>query len=432
MELTDEQNAVVTKIREWLDAGQSQWMTLAGYAGTGKTVVVAALAQEHVAVVLAPTGKAVNVLAKKGVSAQTIHSWLYPQGPKETDDELEWPMPQPVVFARLCIVDESSMVDRTRFNDLTAQRQRFLFVGDHGQLEPVGDDSGVMRDPALKLETIHRQAAGSPIIAFAHRLRVGEKVEPCTSAGLVVTKRSEQKHDPDWLLSFDQVIVGKNTTRNGLNRVMRHKLGKYGVLQCGDKVVCLMNRKSPPIVNGQCGTVGRVISEDERTVTFDFLDDSGVLFPKVVAVRAQFGVPHTMKRPELSKIFPVVDVSAMTPDELLYALQDAKPFGPRDREFRESILDRYDPDLGEGDRLSEKQIGWIESIVSGRGRLPAQFDYSYALTAHKSQGSQWERVLVIEESASVWDQKRWSYTAATRAASHLTFVMQERPWPFQE
>jgi exodeoxyribonuclease V len=60
-----------------------------------------------------------------------------------------------------------------------------------------------------------------------------------------------------------------------------------------------------------------------------------------------------------------------------------------------------------------------------RAKLFDQFVYGYALTVHKAQGSQWDHVLVLDESACFReDSARWLYTAVTRAAKRLTLAMQ--------
>jgi exodeoxyribonuclease-5 len=48
-------------------------------------------------------------------------------------------------------------------------------------------------------------------------------------------------------------------------------------------------------------------------------------------------------------------------------------------------------------------------------------DYGYCITTHKSQGSEWDKVLVIDEQCQIWDSKRWRYTAITRAAVELKY-----------
>ena len=53
------------------------------------------------------------------------------------------------------------------------------------------------------------------------------------------------------------------------------------------------------------------------------------------------------------------------------------------------------------------------------------FDYAYAITCHKSQGSEWDSVMVYDEwmPPQVWDMKRWRYTAITRASKQLTIYV---------
>ena len=62
---------------------------------------------------------------------------------------------------------------RLRFHDLLSFGLPVLFVGDHGQLEPIGTSAGLMADPHVRLETIHRQARGNPILRLATALREG-------------------------------------------------------------------------------------------------------------------------------------------------------------------------------------------------------------------------------------------------------------------
>lgn len=59
-----------------------------------------------------------------------------------------------------------------------------------------------------------------------------------------------------------------------------------------------------------------------------------------------------------------------------------------------------------------------------RGMAPKEFEYGYAITAHKSQGSQWEKVLVVEERFPFdkTEHARWLYTACTRASDKLVLI----------
>ena len=114
--LTDEQEHALNVIIEFVKSKNGQEFRLGGYAGTGKTTVIKALQYElrHIgafSVVSAFTGKAVNVLQRKGVSAQTLHSLMY-------DAQID-PEDGSVTFTRksslksnpeLVIVDEASMI----------------------------------------------------------------------------------------------------------------------------------------------------------------------------------------------------------------------------------------------------------------------------------------------------------------------------------
>jgi exodeoxyribonuclease-5 len=65
----------------------------------------------------------------------------------------------------------------------------------------------------------------------------------------------------------------------------------------------------------------------------------------------------------------------------------------------------------------ENELGWWQK------KEAQEFDYGYALTAHKSQGSQWKEVLVFDESACFrQDAQKWLYTAVTRAEEKVTIV----------
>src|SRR5690606_21144466 len=65
----------------------------------------------------------------------------------------------------------------------------------------------------------------------------------------------------------------------------------------------------------------------------------------------------------------------------------------------------------------------IKSMASEERRERQEFDWSYAITVHKAQGSQWQRVTLYDQSQSFRkDARRWMYTGITRAAEQLTIV----------
>src|SRR5262245_45897619 len=174
-DLTDEQASALSRLLEF----SNQVQTLGGYAGTGKTMLIKHLVRELPRfAVCAFTGKAANVLRRKGVPASTIHSLIY-QPVEVTRFDKSGKIVKVVEFVRReqlpcsgVIVDEASMVSREIHDDLVAYDLPLIFVGDHGQLEPVADhDFNLMRNPQITLEQIHRNAG--PISRFANFLRQG-------------------------------------------------------------------------------------------------------------------------------------------------------------------------------------------------------------------------------------------------------------------
>jgi exodeoxyribonuclease-5 len=393
MQLSEDQQVAVDTILAWYFDDQSQTLTMGGYAGTGKTTVISHLLELFrrtgvTVAVCAFTGKAASNLRRKGVSqACTMHSLLYvPQDycavcmvvaeapPKDPDEErprkskpvcskcksgddvkTRW-ITVPMIGADLVIVDEASMLSHALVEDLEALASRVLYVGDHGQLEPIGKDPGLMRDPKIKLERIHRQAEDSPIIRFAHSVRCGNVpaswIDPdprvCVRVGIEGVD----------MASFDAILCGYNRTRVGANRKVRALRGHTGLLNERERIICLHNDKNLGVFNGMLLTVTGVHGHNEGTgvVLVDVEDEDGKAKRNLPLLRTQFG--------------------------------------------RESKLDP-------------------RSVPNG----VAICDYGYAMTAHKSQGSEWPKVAVLEQIASSWTATRWRYTAATRASDELTYFV---------
>ena len=347
MELTPEQASAVEAF-DAVHKGKRRRLTIGGYAGTGKTTIINAIVEAYGLrdlAVVAPTGKAAHVLRSKGVDASTLHSLIYtPKGVDPDTGEVifrrtKTPLP------RVVIVDEASMLDVRLVKDLEALVKHVLYVGDHGQLEPIGDDPGLMQAPDIRLETIHRQAAGSPIITFAHHVRTGNDPRTFGPEARVQDGWSED------LAEFDVVIVGYNSSRCKVNAWMRKVRGFDGALpQVNEQVICLRNNADHEVWNGMTGVVTRV---DIERMTMDVDTDDGPR-PGVCFVPSQFGAEKT------------------------------QPYDKR-----------------------QKRTLW---------------DWGYAVTAHKFQGSSAPKVAVVDEVASSWAGERWRYTAATRASKTLRWV----------
>ena len=329
---------------------------LGGYAGTGKTTVIKALQEAlkktYNITVAAFTGKAVSVLQKKGVYASTLHSLMYDCVP--TKNGLSFVKKTSLVEDYdLIIVDESSMISCDLYRDLQSFNIKLLFVGDPGQLEPVGDNPNLMAKTDFVLTQIHRQAEASPIIGLATKVRKGGGVIWPQAEGLIIEPKA-MTGEKFW--AADQVICARNETRQSFNaRARKFKSFDPFKIEVGDKLICLRNSIKFSVFNGTIFTVNE-------------FEDSGNHW--MVKITNDIGTSWSI---------PIWKEPFTRPGFKLLA-------------------DTYIP----------KDV--------------TVCDYAYAITCHKAQGSEWDKVLVWDETMP-GDMKRWRYTAITRAAKELRYCV---------
>lgn len=325
MEWTNEQAGSLDAVARWYKSGSKTSFYLAGYAGTGKTTLAKHFASHVDGTVMfgAFTGKAASVLRKKGCpGATTIHSLIYkPAGDshgkkmtelenlidreerKAKDDRDEKTLADwqrelqqlrassravfelrddaEITAADLVILDECSMIDRKMGKDLEQFGVPILYLGDPGQLPPVGGKGFLVdRRPDFMIEEITRQAKESAIIWAAHEIRQGRKIGYGTFGDGEVTVIPKQRFDWDLIMEADQVLTGKNTTRRNLNRAIRSRHGRtllYPVK--GDKLICLSNDHDEGLLNGVTCTALRDSEKRGNIITLnlDYEDERKAL-----------------------------------------------------------------------------------------------------------------------------------------------------------
>jgi exodeoxyribonuclease-5 len=286
---TDQQVALdaILAWRAGRPRGDTQRLTLGGYAGTGKTTLVSYLVERWPnTAVCALAGKAAHVLRSKGAEARTIHSLIYV--PRVENGKARFVRRRTLGAYETIIVDEASMIDHVLMHDLLSFGLPVLFVGDHGQLEPIGTNPGLMKDPDVRLERVHRQALDNPILRLATAFREGRPVKPwCDPKGRL---RVAGRGDFHRLISPDvQIICGFNGTRHRVNARVRELRGVgRDLVAPGETLICLRNNKACGVFNGQQVRVLGVAREGRRTIELEVEADGGrsVLLP---ALRQQFG-----------------------------------------------------------------------------------------------------------------------------------------------
>lgn len=374
MQFSPQQDEALRAVATWLKAGRPQLFRLFGYAGTGKTTLARYFA-EHVdgqVQFAAFTGKAAQVLRSKGATnARTIHSLIYrPRGEEAVEDEttgktsmsptFSLNRQSPIARAALVVIDECSMVDEQLGRDLLSFGTPILVLGDPGQLPPIsGGGFFTEQEPDFLLTEIHRQARDNPIIRMALDVREGRDLAYGDYGGARVIGKDEVTQD--LVLDADQVLVGTNRTRRRYNRRLRELKGfTADYPQAGDKLVCLRNDPAKGLLNG---SLWKVMTASRETV-----------------------------KPGIN---------------LLVSPEEDDP----DRGVAKIKL------LKAAFEDAEAEIPWQQK------RRFDDFDYGYALTVHKAQGSQWNDVVLFDESWAFKDtRERWLYTAITRAAERLTIV----------
>jgi exodeoxyribonuclease V len=273
--LSDEQRDAIEALVNGIGQGKGQ-QTLGGYAGTGKTTSIWELRSRlpHFAV-CAYTGKAANMLRRKGLpTASTIHSLIYiPETGLDGKVYFRLRYERELNEVDGFIIDEASMVGRTIHRDLMSFGLPAIFVGDHGQLEPIEPGFNLMQAPDYRLETIHRNSGEIP--RFAEWLRLGREARTFRSATGAVTLVDPNDLDDETVLSADQIIVGFNKSRVAINAHVRRLQGRAGPVHVGERVMCLRNNREEGVFNGMQGTVLAVRKTSNR-LQIDFETHDGI------------------------------------------------------------------------------------------------------------------------------------------------------------
>lgn len=383
MELNTQQVHALYDIENWWDRGNDQVYEISGAAGTGKTFLVnyfidrIGLDQSEVAFT-AFAGKAAMQLARNGLPAQTIHSLIYNHEKVLDKDEdgkiqinpvsgkplMKWEFVlKERLFKepKLIVIDEASMVNAQLANDLLSFDAPVIALGDLNQLPPVIGKPVFLKNPNFILTQIMRQAENDPIVWLSQRVLNGKKLEyGVYGTSSVGSKAALNDYN---LLNTDIVLTGTNKLRYQINDLYRTKLlqiQKPEIPKVGEKIICVKNDWTRSIEN---------------------------------SIYLMNG---------LAGYIDYVDIESYNGKELKI-------------DFRPDFLSRKFKNI----RLDYKKLYNMygenerEDIFS---RLN-QFEFAYAITTHKSQGSQWDDVTYLDEKAG-WDRdtyRKLQYTAITRA-----------------
>lgn len=410
---TDQENAK-NLIVEWFLHTDDKVFVLSGYAGTGKTFLIDYIVRQELrlkageeAVFVSPTGKAAANLVKNGTVAGTVHSLIYMRDGDDFDVDENGEIierkeltfirrPSIMESIRLIIVDEASMINETVLTDLLSFGVKCLFCGDGAQLPPVNGTCPLMENPHYTMTEIVRQAADNPIIRVATMAREGKRIEygnygdSVCVIGRNALRGAERKRI---LLKADQIICGRNKTRNALNEELRQYKGIAETEQLpveGEKLICTLNDWEKPLdkderfhlVNGIIGTATEIQPQEDGLATMQF--------------KADF-MEESIRVPFDTAIFT-------------------------DGKYRHLYGERA-VTLSNGTVVHEGNFALLHKLKSVSDEPICRFEFAYAVTCHKAQGSEFDFVVVFDEGwAFKEEQNRWLYTAITRAKEKLLII----------
>lgn len=440
---TSEQQAAFELLKDFaLGNGSAAMACLEGFAGTGKTTLVAkllhALPADMPVAVMAPTNKAVGVLQAKlqadgdvwGLEFGSLHSFLGLRL-KEGEDGAHRCAQDGAASLheyRLAVIDECSMVSEALFTAvLRAKRNcRVLFVGDPAQLPPVedrGQDSPVFRMVNLKarLNTVVRQAQENPIIAASMRVReainanrrmsLQELMEAFPATGpsaagvmgggqsaLVHTLVAERQAGRD-----ARALAWRNATVQSINAQCHARLYPEApfAFAPGERVMLNEEHRS----EGREGFHPQRIFNSEECTVVAVQAVVHPTYPQVQALQVQLSRDDA-KQPGMAMVYVAKDERAlMQHKEALW------------REYR--VL-----------KASSAALSKIKAASASAWSLAKAFAplrHTYAMTAHKAQGSTFDTALVdwddLQRQPTDYEFNRLIYVAMTRAANFMAVVV---------
>lgn len=396
MELTlRQEQGLKIAVQRYLDG--EKCTVISGYAGSGKSTlirfIISALSSYGVDPELdvaycAYTGKAAEVLRQKGnPNCKTAHKLLYKTKPLPNGKFTREPVES--IDAKVVVVDECSMLPMDMTKLLLSYPVYVIFCGDPGQLPPIekSQNNNLLYAPHIFLDEIMRQAQESGIIRLSMRIRNGESISGFKSDDAIVLPKKD--FDPTMITWADQTLCATNKTRNQLNQIARQLRGYTKPIEEGEKLIVLRNNwdimsdKGGYLTNGCVGTLN------------DFNYKAFYLPERFNS----FGIPENR-------------------------------VGYLDGTFITDYGDTFDAlhcdeqCITTGIPILDNKMKYKINKTKYKDMVPEELTYGYALTFWKAQGSEWSKVLALEEGFPFDKAEHRSamYTACTRAGVKLVVL----------
>jgi exodeoxyribonuclease-5 len=451
---TDDQSDALKKLAGYICADNNDVIFLmTGYAGTGKTSIISSVVKtldllRMRSVLLAPTGRAAKVLASySGRQAFTIHKKIYRQ--KSSKDGFgSFSLDRNLHKDTFFIVDEASMVSNSSgdsslfgsgrlLDDLieyvySGNDCKLILVGDTAQLPPVGSILSPALDPAslggygfglisCELRQVIRQSETSGVLMNATRVRVQvaetNLVHPsidCINYKDTIRITGEELIDEissaygTCGMEGTIIVVNSNKQANRYNQGIRNRIFfREEEISPGDMVMVVKNNYyiiddnedgAGFIANGDIAEVKKIRKYEER-YGFRFAD-------------------MVLKFPDYN-----LEIESKVIMDVLHLDTPALP-AEKNKELFQNVMTDY-----LNIKTRRKQF---EAVKNNPYFNALQIKFAYAVTCHKAQGGQWERVFIdqgmFNRNEITIDYLRWFYTALTRSTEKVYLVNFSEDW----
>jgi exodeoxyribonuclease-5 len=451
---TDDQSTSLKKIAGYIcDNNNDIIFLMTGYAGTGKTSVISSIVKtlellRMRSVLLAPTGRAAKVLSSySGRQAFTIHKKIYRQ--KSSKDGLgSFILDRNLHKDTFFIVDEASMISNSSgdsslfgsgrlLDDLieyvySGTDCKLILVGDTAQLPPVGSVVSPALDPSAlreygfglitcELKQVVRQSETSGVLMNATRVRLqvaeSKLVHPsldCINFRDVIRITGEELIDEISTaygtcgIEGTIIVVNSNKQANRYNQGIRNRIFvREEEMSTGDMVMVVKNNYfiideeengAGFIANGDIAEVRKIRKYEER-YGFRFAD-------------------MVLKFPDYN-----LEIEAKVMLDVLHLDTPALP-SDKNKELYQNILADY--------LYIKTRRKRYDAVKKDPYFNALQIKFAYAVTCHKAQGGQWERVFIdqgmFNRNEITIDYLRWFYTALTRSTDKVYLVNFSEDW----
>ena len=434
--LNSEQIDSLKDIKTWLD-GNELFYTLSGYAGTGKTTIVKeAINKFKKVAVSAPTHKAKKVISRTtGKEAFTIQSLLglRPNTDLENFDinnpQFDEKADKKIRSYKLIVIDEASMLNKDLFNLLIKEAKnsntKLLFMGDPAQLPPVNESlSLVFNSSEIKnksqLTKVERQAEGNPLMSVYDAIRNDLKSDTDTFEHKTILNalgegikfyKGVEKFTTDLLDTFKSVDFQNNSEHAKLLTWTNFSVNHW------NKVIrkAIYGEQAKPIEKGE--------------LLFAYKSVVGSYGNMIVENSSEYKVNRTKEYTKEGINGYLVDLESIDTGTVSPGVFIITPSPENYSKFTEVFnkkLDRAKKASGHERGAAwreyysfKEQFLLLEDIKhNGKLVVAKDIDYGYAITIHKSQGSTYNRVFVLEniidQNSNIEERNKLKYVALSR------------------